>query len=698
MLDRSTSNLVRAPGYPGEPDRCVLVVDDSNYSRAPLPDRGFAVLHIEHNANHHVMTSRGKGLLLCALLLELSLDLVTGANASSPLTPQAYGASGSAQTIECNVNAGRPILTCESTADFRVNQAIRVADVRAPVGLPVPGPPSIAHSCSGAGCVATGAVSYAYAVAAVDGNGGTTQVGAESVTRDSGDLHAGGATMVFNTLTWPEVHGAVGYLIYRGLDRENIRLLDVSDAGRTTYKDYGRLPIVGTVFASAPSNSAVAGNLFSTIIAISGHSITLKDAPGISAQRAVVEHDDTAAFQRMFDGSPSKGAVVSIPQGHYNLDVCSPGAFGLPYFASLFGKNNLTIIGQGAGSVLSFEQCKPHYFGAGHIFSTEPYLASGPLYFRTAYEYQPVYAIRPAGLGASNVKLTTPVAVATRFSSGDYVYIRTGEMLGYPNTDQPDAELNRVIGSNASNGEISLEQPLGKDYAQECYPTDRAGPTTRDCAGNRATAPFGISQVTHFTTHGITIQNLTIIADAKPYVFNANQVDGVRLSHIIARVGNFFTIGDSRHIEIDHCNIVDWDGRNEGFGAKGVSDVLIRDNSFKALTTLVIQANEGSTNVMIENNQFVSSGAPAFPSWNNIIAFRNRCHNVSVRHNEFINDAGSAILRADPECERVAVSQNSFRSSRRVAAAVVPAAASVDGNILAGGLGQIVHFHNQAVH
>jgi Right handed beta helix region len=218
-----------------------------------------------------------------------------------------------------------------------------------------------------------------------------------------------------------------------------------------------------------------------------------------------------------------------------------------------------------------------------------------------------------------------------------------------------------------------------------------------NCPPGARKAILGVANVTSATTHDITFSNLTMLADVKPLIFAASQIDGFHLSNITAHVGNLLTVGDMHHLEIDHCHITDWDGTGEAFGAKGVSGVLVHDNSWEGLTSLAIQANEGTSDLKVHNNTFTTSGAPTSPAWNNVMGMRSRCHNVSITGNTFVNDIGAPIIRADPGCERVEVLNNVFSDQRAVNAGVLPGGSIVKGNHIQAPLKPIVDFQGHVL-
>lgn len=632
----------------------------------------------------------------------LAIGAVTASQArmleAASYQPQSFGASGSKQTLSCNTTANSNVLVCPTTGDFTVGEGIKVDGGGATVTVSAPPAPSVTPGCVGYQCVGSGSTSYSYAIAAVDSNGGLSQAGATTTMQDGvSQLHGGGSTQSYNSLTWQTVSGAVGYLIYRAIGSGSLTLMDVSQGPYNGYKDYGRPNIQGAVFPATPSASAIPGDLYGTIVSLSGGRITIAGGvPGIT-QTATVEHDDTAAFQAMVAALPNSGSTVVIPAGTYNLNICTQGA-GYPYLLSLANKNNLVMSGARTATVLAFSQCKQYYFeGFGYGLSTEPYIASGSLYDSTAYEQQTLYPMAPAVIGNSQVTVAS-ASDANNFAPGDYIYIRTGQ-TDPTGTQQPDAELNSVVSANSSTGVITLLWPLEKSYQTECTPLPS---TVANCSGGGSSLPMGVSKVTANTTRNLLIADLTVNADVAPIVFDVNQLDGFTMYNVTANVGNLLTIGDARHISVYNNQVTDWDGSAESIGAKGVSDVTLYNNSWTALTDLILQANEGTTNLVVNNNSFITSGAPSFPSYNNVLTLRTVCHSASITNNKFVNHDGDSVARLDPGCDgTIQLSNNTFQSSLATsvyAAWVAPPLPTVNANVIKGNLGPIVNSNNVPIH
>ncbi|HUN58146.1 MAG TPA: hypothetical protein VMU41_08525 [Candidatus Binataceae bacterium] len=607
--------------------------------------------------------------------------------------PQSFGASGSNLTISCNTIANGEIISCASPGNFTVGEGIKIDSGGPPVTVSSPAAPSVTPTCVGYQCVTYGSTTYSYAIAAVDGNGGLSAVGpATTINNGVSPLHGGGSTQSYNSLSWTAVPGAIGYLVYQSTGSGALTLLDISQGSYNGYNDYGRPYIQGAIFPSAPPANPLPGDLYGSITAIKGSNFTVSEPVGTTAA-ATVEHDDSAAFQAMVAALPSSASRITIPAGEYNLSICIQGA-GYPYLLSFAGKNNVIIAGANNRTQLYFKQCKPYYFeGFGYGISTEPYISSGSLYDATAYEEQTVYPMTAATIGATQVTVSNP-SDAANFAPGDFIYIRTGQTDPSGN-QQPDAELNSVAAANPSTGVITLLWALEKNYQTECSPLPS---TVANCSSGGSEWPMGVSNVTAATTQNFLMADVAIYADVAPIVFDVNQLNGFTMYNITAKVGNLVTIGDTRHVSIYDNTVTDWDGSSEAIGAKGVSDVTFYDNNWTALTNLILQASEGTTNLLVNNNAFTTSGAPSFPTYNDVLALRTVCHTVSITGNSFVNHNGDSVARLDPGCDgAIQLLSNIFQSNLAdsvYAAWVAPLSPTITGNVIQGNLEPIVNANN----
>lgn len=114
------------------------------------------------------------------------------------------------------------------------------------------------------------------------------------------------------------------------------------------------------------------------------------------------------------------------------------------------------------------------------------------------------YAMSAAAEGASSITLSTP-ADAGNLVAGDYIYIRTGQIVANGSTwnAEPDAEINRVRTATAGTGVVTLERPLAKPYASE---NQSAIGAISSVGGGGSAAPMGIVKVTDSTITNVGIR------------------------------------------------------------------------------------------------------------------------------------------------------------------------------------------------
>jgi len=98
---------------------------------------------------------------------------------------------------------------------------------------------------------------------------------------------------------------------------------------------------------------AARGNLVTTIEAVEGNTIRLKDAPNKSAKNAVLRHSDSTVLQAVVDRAVKEKKNVFIPAGHYRL----ARGIELKEVPSLTiegasGENTLLDITEGTGPVI----------------------------------------------------------------------------------------------------------------------------------------------------------------------------------------------------------------------------------------------------------------------------------------------------------------------------------------------------------
>ena len=557
-----------------------------------------------------------------------------------------------------------------------MGQAIRVAQVG--IAPTIASPASLTVTTS-----VVGSVTYGYEVAFGDTNGGVAPVSAAyTITNGPATLHGGGGVpRQYNTIIWPSNPSGVAYaLVYRSQAGGAYQLIDIVNLQGTSYnqyQDFGKPAIdpasLPPGLPSAPSASPVLPDLFSTIAAASGSTLTLAGAPASSVAAASVFHDDTNAIQAAIDSMSAAGGSIFIPAGQFNINACHLATGGWRSGLQLFGKNNLTIAGQGAGSILNFESCRSGGLQRSDTIALAmtPYVAGAFTFLQSNYPELPAYGIAPAALSSNSLSFNK-APDASHFNVGDYIFVRTGN-FDSGTTLTPDSELNQVTGIDLVNGTLSLRWPTEKAYQAQCFASGNDGIATTDCSGGKTPAILGVADANAYTTNSIDIHDLTIRGDYEvTAVDGVAQVDGLTITNSWIDTGNA-NIAGARNTEVSGTTIVDSDGTGDGIAASGASEVNFHNNTVSAPWALVIQANEGASSITVDSNTFTTPANGTLPSYNQVISFRGGCHNVTVSNNNFIGSNGDAPLRFDyfqPSganafigCERTWVYGNTFQAS-----------------------------------
>lgn len=528
-----------------------------------------------------------------------------------------------------------------------------------------------------------GSITYGYEIAFGDTNGGIAPASAAyTITNGAAPLHGGGGLpRQYNTISWPSNPSAIAYaLIYRSQSGSAYQLIDIVNlqgSSITAYQDFGKPAIdpasVPPGLPSSPSANPILADLFTTVVSMSGSSLTLAAAPASTVSSASVFHDDTNSLQTAIGAVPSAGGGIFIPVGQYNINVCHLATGGWRSGLQLFGKNNLMIYGQGIGSVLNFQSCRSGGLQRGDTIALamSPYVAGAFTFPQSNFPELPAYGMAPVALSSNSLSLTNAADVS-HFSVGDYIFIRTGN-FDNGTTLTPDAELNQVSGIDLANGTLALQWPTEKAYQPQCFASGTDGITTTDCTGGKTRALLGVADVNLYVTSNIDIHDITIRGDyAVTAVDGAAQVDGLTVTNSWVDTGNANLIA-ARNTEVSGTTIVDSDGTGDGIAASGVSEVNFNNNTVSAAWALVLQANEGASSITIDSNSFVTPANGYLPSYNQVISFRGGCHNVQVSNNTFIGSNGDAPLRFDyfeptganayVGCERTWVQGNNFSAS-----------------------------------
>lgn len=356
--------------------------------------------------------------------------------------------------------------------------------------------------------------------------------------------------------------------------------------------------------------------------------------------------DDTAAMQLTLDTCGGNGGgVVYVPPGTYlcNTTRTVSGAVIILEFRY----DNVWLRGAGP-------QSKIQSTVGGQLFRINGAHKPGGLASWVANQYSQLtnYTINAASRDAMSVTTAT-AGHAGNLAAGDMVRIRTGQLVDGSNSTEPDAELNEVVSVNASTGVVTLKYPLLKDYAQEYFVSGTTGLTTRSVTANAAI--LAIQKVTAQTLHNIAITDIAAEqtgSSNNPSILSGAQVVGLTFDRLhLTSVNTIFSMGSFRFARITnntaHIPTPRSGGQGDMFGAAtGCSDVLISDNVMSCAGVCQTQLNEGTVNIKILRNVYLSK-ADAINAIPVITAFGRPRNHVYV-DNTFINAGSGAVISVTP--------------------------------------------------
>ena len=363
--------------------------------------------------------------------------------------------------------------------------------------------------------------------------------------------------------------------------------------------------------------------------------------------------DDTAAIQAAIDATEAAGGgtVLFADKKTY---LCNQPTLLSTGVDMIFGikSSNISLIGNG-NPTLKCTSPTPLVF----LVALGAAKASGVWGDAwTAYEYVDAitYNISPAARGDDSITFTTP-AEAGSFAPGDYVFIRTGEVLPSPNTHEPDSEINQVVSVNITTGVMKLRWPLTKSYQQEYFISGTSGYTSTIPTANPA--PFGVAKITDRTIENISVMGLSFDVTCPTGVFAGGQAVNVRfMNNRVIGDGIITSFGNYRKGYFQN-NIVHGRGINIPFGinpwwfstATGSADIQILNNLCSANNYVYFQhIHEGSAQVDIINNIILNPVIPTsiYPA----VDVAARAYGISILANTIVNAGQYVAINVQNDC------------------------------------------------
>lgn len=356
--------------------------------------------------------------------------------------------------------------------------------------------------------------------------------------------------------------------------------------------------------------------------------------------------DDSAAILAALNGcGAAGGGEVFIPPGNWLCNTLQT----VSGFSTILDLkySNVWMHGTGAASRLFSTVAATRFLlvngncAGGQAFSA---------YNTNDYQAQTVYPMSAVTAGDKTIQLTN-IADAVHFAVGDYIYLRTGQLVG-ASTGEPDAEINRLTAVNLGTGVLTLESPTLKDYVQEYFIAGTLGQSARAVTANLAA--FGISNIDAMTIESVKVSDLTLdMTNQSAFgVLCGGQCWGLTIENcVITGTDVSLALGDYRHGIVRNNKHYLTRGAattpSAGIAAKGSADILCTGNlALSPLYPVNWQANEGTANLIFSDNTTIS--APASGSGNGPFTASSRPRNLIVTNNRFVNGGTGAVINIQP--------------------------------------------------
>jgi len=400
-------------------------------------------------------------------------------------------------------------VTCDGgSTDFVPGEGIRIVGAAdAPRTPAIQGSPVVTRQGASTGAGHT----YCYIVFTADALGGISEGSLPACIADEPDNLS--YTGTYNALT-TSYNGALPALLwYRSKDGGEYNLISINgpaDVGQ----DVGQAPRDhGGWSAALPPNTLdihKQQDLFATVLSTTGNTVNIDTPLHTSVSGALVDHDDTAAFQASINaGVSAGGAIIHVGNGTFNIRrpmfqyKANSGDIYPSYTTNYsagwlwstwwylcvpnFSPGNIHFIGNGSSSVI---QLPPEYAGPAVFLGVGTYGHPAYLPFKAT-------PIEEVDKGATSLQLTN-LSDASALAPGTDIWLYTGTFGG---DGTHCTNSNGTAGGNCHFSELNTVTAVNGRTLELAYPTSKK--YYDDGADS-----FGLV-VLPPSTHNISIEDLT---------------------------------------------------------------------------------------------------------------------------------------------------------------------------------------------
>jgi hypothetical protein len=249
-------------------------------------------------------------------------------------------------------------------------------------------------------------------------------------------------------------------------------LLDtLADSDATEIENALRIFEPADVAAVLAQRAVANGGSSSLIDAVAHGAVADYVQPSGGGTGAGTGTDSTAAIMAAIEAAGvAGGGTVWFARGKYLVKTASTSLAAL-----LIAYDNVILDGDPGAEIYSELTSQGCILVAGQAKQTGAYPSSSG----NAYTRRTFYKVSAIALGDVTVTFSRS-ADAALFSPGDIMFIRTGQINGNADQDEPDCETVEVL--SVSGSVVTLKEPVAKNYAQEYFASGTATTTAADIA------------------------------------------------------------------------------------------------------------------------------------------------------------------------------------------------------------------------
>lgn len=260
-----------------------------------------------------------------------------------------------------------------------------------------------------------------------------------------------------------------------------------------------------------------------------------------------------------------------------------------------------------------------------------------------------IYTMNAAVKGADYIELSTS-GHAMNFVAGDWVFIRTGQVLDVSGGTHPDAEINQVRAIDGAK--LYLRWPLAKPYALEHVDTVGEKTYGSIVGGGGSAVPIGVANATSVMTEDVRIEGITFYSRSGQSAIVNGNVYGLTIEHcafdVDAAVTSMGVIRGFRglhnriQINTTQDTVYVWSPNT------GCTDFLSEGNETTCNKIAYLHIHEGVARFTSHRDTIRNAYLSGVDG--QAVSIRTRAYDIDIMHGHFVNAGTNAIVYVDASC------------------------------------------------